>query len=71
MWTAASPKTLAMVLSSIDFYSGIVLEGQDTIVSAGEKLLNVVLDIASETLTRVEMLRHTDSTQIYLKEPPF
>jgi altronate dehydratase large subunit len=71
MWTTANPKTLAMASSSIDFYSGMVLEGQDTIESAGEKLLNVVLDIASGTLTRVETLRHTDPTQIYLKEPPF
>jgi altronate dehydratase len=60
-----------LTADSIDFYSGTVLQGQDTIESAGEKLLNVVLDIASGTLTRVETLRHTDPTQIYLKEPPF
>jgi altronate dehydratase large subunit len=71
VWTTANPRTLAMASSSIDFYSGTVLEGQDTIESAGERLLEVVLDIASGTMTRVETIRHTDPTQIYLKEPPF
>jgi altronate dehydratase len=71
MWTTANPSTLAMASTGIDFYSGTVLEGQETIAGAGERLLQTVLDIASGTMTRVETLRHTDPTQIYLKEPPF
>jgi altronate dehydratase large subunit len=71
MWTTANPKTLAMAPSSIDFYSGTVIEGQDTIEEAGEKLLQKVLEIASGTMTRVETIRHTDPTQIYLREPCF
>ena len=71
MWTTANPKTLAMAPSSIDFYSGTVIEGQDTIEEAGEKLLQKVLDIASGTMTRVETIRHTDPTQIYLGDPCF
>ena len=71
MWTTANPKTLAMARSSIDFYSGTVIEGEDTIEEAGEKLLKTVLDTASGTLTKVETIRHADPTQIYLRDPPF
>jgi altronate dehydratase large subunit len=71
MWTTANPKTLAMAASSIDFYSGTVIEGTETIEEAGERLLKTVLDIASGTWTRVETIRHTDPTQIYLLDPPF
>jgi len=71
MWTTANPKTLAMAPTSVDFYSGTVIEGEDTIEEAGGKLLKLVLDIASGTMTKVETLRHTDPTQIYLRDPCF
>jgi len=71
LWTTANPKTLGMAPTSIDFYSGTVIEGKDTIAEAGEKLLQLVLDIASGTMTKVETLRHTDPTQIYLRDPCF
>ncbi len=71
MYTTANPKTLAMAPGSVDFYSGTVIEGEDSIEEAGGKLLQQVLDIASGTLTRVETLKYTDPTQIYLKDPAF
>jgi len=71
LWTTANPKTLAMAPTSIDFYSGTVIEGEDTIEEAGKKLLQVVLDIASGTMSKVETLRHTDPTQIYMRDPCF
>ena len=71
MWVTANPRTLAMAGDSIDFYSGTVIEGKDTIAEAGEKLLHTVLEVASGTLTKVETIRHTDPTQIYLKDSPF
>jgi len=71
MWTTANPNTLALVGDSIDFYSGTVIEGEDTIQEAGEKLLQTVLEIASGTLTKVETIRYTDPVQIYLKDSPF
>ncbi len=71
MWTTANPKTLAMATTSLDFYSGTVIEGEDTIEEAGGKLLQLVLDVASGTMTKVETLRHTDPTQIYLRDPSF
>ena len=71
LWTTANPKTLAMAQNSIDFYSGTVLEGKDTIEEAGEKLLQLVLDIASGTFTKVETIKHLDPTQFYFKDPKF
>jgi altronate dehydratase large subunit len=71
MWTTANPKTLGRAPTSVDFYSGTVIDGEDTIEEAGERLLKLVLDIASGTMTKVETLRHTDPTQIYLRDPCF
>lgn len=71
LWTTANPKTLAMAQTSIDFYSGTVLEGKDTIEEAGEKLLQMVIDIASGTFTKVETIKHVDPTQLYFKDPIF
>jgi len=71
LWATANPKTLAMAQSSIDFYSGTVLEGKDTIEEAGQKLLQLVLNIASGTFTKVETIKHVDPTQLYFKDPIF
>ena len=71
MWTTANHKTLAMAASSIDFYSGTILEGKETIEDAGARLLQMAIDIASGTLTKVETIKHTDPTQIYLRDSPF
>jgi len=71
LWTTANPGTLSRSASSIDFYSGTVLEGNDTIESAGEKLLQQVVDIASGTMTKVETIKYQEPTQIYLRDPVF
>ena len=68
MWTTANSRTLTRAQTSIDFYSGTVIEGKDTIEEAGEKLLQKVLDIASGTFTEVETIKHTDPIQMYLKD---
>ncbi len=71
LWTTANPKTLAMAGTSIDFYAGTVTEGEETIKEAGERLLQLVIDVASGTFTKVETIKHTDPVQIYLKDSPF
>ncbi len=71
LWTTANPGTLARSSSSIDFYSGTVLEGSETVESAGEKLLQRVLEVASGTMTKVETIRHQEPTQVYLRDPIF
>ncbi|MEE2914000.1 MAG: UxaA family hydrolase [Pseudomonadota bacterium] len=71
LFTTANPRTVELAPTSIDYYSGTVLEGTDTIESAGEKLLNMVLDVASGTMTKVETIKHTNPTSFYLKDPVF
>ena len=71
LFTTANPKTVALSLNSVDFYSGTVLEGKDTIESAGEKLLQMVLEIACGTMTKEETIKHTDAIYFYFKDPIF
>jgi altronate dehydratase large subunit len=71
LWTTANPNTLKMAPTCVDFYSGTVIEGKDTIEEAGEKLLQLVVETASGTFTKVETMRHSDPSQIYLQEPMF
>jgi altronate dehydratase large subunit len=71
MYTTANPKTVTMAPTSVDFYSGTVIEGKETIEESGERLLEMVLDIASGTLTKVETMKYAEPTQIYLKDPAF
>ncbi len=69
MYTSANPKTVIMSPNSVDFYSGTVIEGKETIEEAGKRLLETVLDIASGTFTKLETLKYVEPTQIYLKDP--
>jgi altronate dehydratase large subunit len=71
LYTTANYKTLAIAPTSLDFYSGTVIDGKETIEEAGERLLKIVLDIASGTFTKVETMRYSDPTQIYMKDPVF
>jgi altronate dehydratase large subunit len=71
MYTTANHKTVTMAPTSVDFYSGTVNEGKETIEEAGKRLLEMVLDIASGTLTKVETMNYAEPTQIYLKDPAF
>ncbi len=71
LYTTANFKTLAIAPTSLDFYSGTVIEGKETIEEAGERLLNLVLEVASGTFTKVETMKYTDPTQIYMKDPVF
>jgi altronate dehydratase large subunit len=71
LWTTANPTTYASAANSIDFYSGTVIEGKETLEQAGERLYNTILDIASGTMTRVETVRYSDPLQPYTKDPVF
>jgi len=71
LFTTANPVTVSLAPTSVDFYSGTVLEGTDTIESAGEKLLEMVVDVASGTMTKVETISHTNPTSFYQKDPVF
>jgi altronate dehydratase large subunit len=69
LWLTANPKVYKRFSNNIDFYSGTVIEGKETIQEAGERLYNLILDVASGTMTKAETLAHVDPNQIYLVDP--
>ncbi|MCL4534668.1 MAG: UxaA family hydrolase [Bacteroidetes bacterium] len=71
LWVTANPVTYARSEDSIDFFSGTVIAGEETIEQAGERLYRHILDIASGTRTRPETVRFTSPAQMYLREPVF
>jgi altronate dehydratase large subunit len=71
IWATANPITLGRAEDSIDFFSGTVIDGRETLDEAGERLVRTVLDIASGTVTRSETLSYVDPAQVYTREPVF
>lgn len=71
IWTSANPRTRDLAGWKLDFYSGRVIEGREAIEEAGERLYDLILNVASGTMTGRETLAWTHPKQIYLKEPCF
>jgi len=71
LWTTANHRAYQAAKESIDFYSGTVIEGKESIEEAGERLFSLVKDIASGTMTKVETINYTDPVQMYLLDTPF
>ena len=71
LWTTANPETYRAAVDSIDFYSGTVIEGSETLEEAGERLYRTVIDVASGTLARSETLNYSEPIDMYLQEPRF
>ena len=71
LWLTANPKTYENAGNSIQFYSGTVIEGSETIAQAGDRLYQGVLDIASGTLSKVETIRYREPLMAYTKDPVF
>ena len=71
MWTTGNPRTAEGMKHAIDFSAATVITGEETAEEVGERLLDVVIDIASGTLTRGEMLRYLHPLQMYLQDPTF
>ena len=71
LWCTANPKTYAMARDSIDFYSGTVIENQEDPDTAGGRLYQTVIDVASGTLSRSETLAYAEPVDLGLEEPRF
>lgn len=71
LWASANPTTYAVAGESLDFYSGTVIEGTESIEEAGERLLKLVVDIASGTLTHGETVNYSDPIEVYGLDPLF
>ncbi|MBW1802011.1 MAG: UxaA family hydrolase [Deltaproteobacteria bacterium] len=71
IWTSANRKTLEHCGVSLDFYSGQVIEGKQTIAQAGEALLKLVISTASGMMTRSETIKWEPPAHIYTLDTPF
>lgn len=71
MWATANHKAYQAAKESVDFYSGTVIEGKESVEEAGGRLLSLVQDIASGTMTKVETINYTDPVQMYLLDTPY
>ena len=70
LWATSNPSTFQAAGESIDFYSGTILGGQETIQGAGERLWAMVKEIASGSWTKTETIKYQDPVQVYLQDPP-
>ena len=48
-----------------------MIEGRETPEQVGERLVRLVLDTASGTVTRSETLDYSDPAQVYTREPAY
>ena len=71
VWTTANPNTYARGADNIDFFSGTILTGEEAVEQAGERLLKLMVDAASGTMTRSETLNYTDPVELYNLDPCF
>jgi altronate dehydratase large subunit len=69
--TTANRKTYAACGESIDFFSGTVIAGEESISQAGERLCEVVRQVASGTMSRSETLKFQDVSQCFLMDAGF
>jgi altronate dehydratase large subunit len=71
LWATGNRMTYEAAAESIDFYSGTVIEGEEKLAEAGERLICLVRQIASGSLTKTETLKYQEPTQVYLQDSPF
>jgi altronate dehydratase large subunit len=68
---AGSRVTAQRAANSIDCCSSCVLEGTETMKEAGQRLYDLILEIASGAMTKVETIDHADPFAIYYEDPIF
>jgi altronate dehydratase len=68
---ASANLTQAQGTGNLDFYSGSVIKGKETMEDAGERLVKWVLEVASGTLTHGETINYSNPTEIYTIDPVF
>jgi len=64
-WLTANPNTYERCRGSVDFYSGTVIEGTESVAQAGERLVQLVAEIASGTLAYSETLNYVEQADFY------
>jgi altronate dehydratase large subunit len=71
IWATANRRTYERSRTSIDHFSGGVIEGTESLEESGESLLRLVLDVASGSMTWSETLTYQEPSQYYQVDPEF
>jgi altronate dehydratase large subunit len=71
LWTTGNPRTYEKAIWNVDFSAGPVMEGKESVEAAGERLLRLVLRIASGEYTKVETVRYDDVPEVPFRGPLF
>jgi len=71
LWTTANRLTFQAAGQSVDFCSDTVIEGRETVEQAGDRLCDLVRQVASGSMTKTETIKYQDPAQVYLLDSPF
>jgi altronate dehydratase large subunit len=71
LWTTGNPRTYEKAIWNVDFSAGPVVEGEESVEAAGERLLEHVLRVASGEMTKVETVKFDDLPEIPFRGPLF
>jgi altronate dehydratase large subunit len=69
LYMTGNSDTFVRAQDNIDFNAGTVLEKKEDWRDAGERLLDLVLSIASGAKTKVETFKYRDPVELYLQGP--
>lgn len=69
MYITGNRRTYEKSADSMDFDSSPVMEGKELLEKAGDRLFELIIDIASGRFTRAETWNHDDPIEIFLEGP--
>ena len=71
IWATANRQTYERSRTSIDYFSGTVIEGEEALPAAGDRLLQLVREVASGAATWSETLTYVEPSELYMVDPVF
>ena len=71
IWCTANINTYTACQESIDYYSGTVIEGSETLEQAGDRLIDLVRRVASGTMPKTDTLNYQEANKIYFRDAAF
>jgi altronate dehydratase large subunit len=71
LWTTGNPQTFQKAVRNVDFSAGPVMQGAESVEEAGERLLRLVLKVASGEMTKVETVNYDDVPEMPFRGPLF
>ena len=68
-FTTGNPRTYARAENNLDFSSGAVIMGQETLEQAGERLIQKIVSVASGEYTKMETFRYDEVAEMPFRGP--